>query len=62
MRERRKFCIARTQEEGIHAVIKIRRAVSMDITIEYCKRCNIPAVRKKLTVGQRRGVDKTKNF
>ncbi|MPC38238.1 hypothetical protein E2C01_031743 [Portunus trituberculatus] len=63
MRGRRKPCGARLQEEGRHALNKIRRAVCMKIVLNDNKRCNIPAVRKRLkTVSQRRGVDKTKSF
>ena len=39
---RKKFCAARPQEEGRHAVSKINRAVSIKIAIEDSTRCNIP--------------------
>ena len=34
VRERRQSCAARPPEEGRHAVSKIRRAVSMKVTVE----------------------------
>ena len=46
MRGRRKSCAACPQE-GRHAVSKINRAISMKITIEDSKRCNILAKRKR---------------
>ena len=55
VRERRQCCLARPREEGRHAVSKIRRAVSMKITVEDTKRGNITAMRERLkTVSQRR--------
>ena len=41
--EGRKSCAARPREERRHAVSKFRRAVSMKITIEDRKGCNIAA-------------------
>ena len=63
MRGRRKSHVVRLQEEGRYAVSMINRAVSMKMTIEDSKRCNIPTKRERLkTVSQRRGVDEMKNF
>ena len=63
VRERRQSCAARPREEGRHAVSKIRRAVSMKITIEDSERGNIATMRERLkTVSQRRGIDETKSF
>ena len=63
MRGRGKSCAVRLQEQGRHAVSKIRRAVIMKIAVKESKRGNIAAIRKRLkTVSQRRGVDKTKSF
>ena len=64
VRGRGKSCAARPQEQGRHAVSKIRRAVSMKIAVKKSKRGNIATMRKRLkTVSQRRGVDKkTENF
>ena len=63
VRERRQSCAARLQEEGRHAVSKIRRAVSMKITVEDSKRANITAMRERLkTVSLRKGIDETKSF
>ena len=60
---RRNPCVARSQKEGKRAVRKIRRIVSMKMTIENNRRCNIPGVRKRLKrVSQKRRVDKTKSF
>ena len=63
VRERRQSCAARPPEEGRHAVSKIRRAVSMKITVEDSKKGNIVAIRERLkTVSQRRGTDEMKSF
>ena len=63
MRVSRKSCSVRPREGERHAVNKFRRAVSMKITVEDNKRCNIAAVRKKLkTVSKRKGANKTKMF
>ena len=50
--------------EGMRrAVSKFRRAVSMKITLEDSKKCNIAAECKRLTtVSKRRGVNKMKSF
>ena len=54
---------ARPPEEGRLAVSKIRRAVSMKVTVENSKRGNITAKRERLkTVSQKRGIDETKSF
>ncbi|MPC40870.1 hypothetical protein E2C01_034443 [Portunus trituberculatus] len=60
VRGRRKVCAATPQEEGRHAVSKIRRTEGMKIAIKDSKRYVFPAVRK--TVSQRTGVDETKSF
>lgn len=45
----------------MHAVSKIRRAISAKIAVEDNKRCNITTLRKKLKTGShKRGIDKTK--
>ena len=63
VRGRRKFCAARPEENGRHAVSMINRAVNMKIAIEDSKECNIPANRDMLKiVSQGRGVDETKSF
>ena len=63
MRGRGKSCAARPQEQGRHAVSKIRRAVSMKIALKVSKRGNIVAMRKRLKiVSQGREVDKMKRF
>ena len=63
VRERGKSSAARPKKGGKHAVSKIRKAVSMKITVEYSKRANITAKRERLkTVSQRRGIDETKSF
>ena len=63
VRGRGKSCAAKPREQGKHAVSKIRRAVSMKISVKESKRGNVAAMRKRLkTVSQRRGVDKTKSF
>ena len=63
MRQRRKSCAMRLQEEGRHAVSMINRAVSMKRAIEDSKRCNFLVKGETLkTVVQRRGVNKTKTF
>ena len=46
MRGRGKSCAARPQEQGRHAVSKIRTAVSMKIAIRDSKRGNIAAMRE----------------
>ena len=48
MRERRQSCATRPREEGRHAVSKIKRAVSMKITVEDSKRGNITAKKERL--------------
>ena len=48
MRRRGKSCAARLQEQGRHAVSKIRRVVSMKIAVKESKRGNIAAMRKRL--------------
>ena len=54
VRGRGKSCAARLWEQGRHAVSKIRRAVSMKITVKDSKRGNIAAMRKRFkTVSQR---------
>ena len=63
VRKGRKSCAARPREEWRHAVSKFRRAVSMKITIEDRKRCNIAAdVKRWKTVSKRRGADETKSL
>ena len=63
MRERGQSCAARPREEGRHAVSKIRRAVSMKISVEDRERQQCGEKREGLkTVSQRRGVDETKSF
>ena len=54
MRGRSKSCTGKPREQARHAVRKIKRAVSMKIVVKERKRL--------VTVSQRRGVDKTKNF
>ena len=61
VRGRGKSCAVTLQ--GRHAVIKMRRAVSMKIAVKESKRGNIAGMGKKLkTLSQRRGVDKMKSF
>ena len=63
VKERGKSFVARPRMQGRHAVNKIRRAISMKITVKESKRDNLAGMRKRLkTVSQRRGVDKTKIF
>ena len=63
MRERRQSCAARPREEERHAVSKIRRAVSMEITVEDSKSGKITAMReRKKTVRHRKGTGETKSF
>ena len=63
LRGRGKSCAARPREQGRHAVIEIRRAVSMVVGVRESKKSNIAAMRKRLkTVSQRRRVDKTRSF
>ena len=63
VRGRRKACAVRPQEDGRHAFSNINRVVSMKITIEDSKGCNILAKRERLkTVIQRREVMETKSL
>ena len=63
MRMSRKSCAARSRERRRHAVSKFKRAVSMKITVEDSKICNIAVKCKRLkTVFKKRGVNKTKSF
>ena len=57
----RKPCVATLREKGRNAVREIRRTFSKKTAIEDSKRCNIPAVRKRLKT-VRRGIDTTKSF
>ena len=63
MRVSRKSCVARPWEERRHAVSKFRRAISMKITVENNKRCNIAVECKEFkTVSKRRRINKTKSI
>ena len=63
VRDIRKPCAVRLQEEGRLAVNKINRAFSVRMVIEDSKRCNIPMLRERLkTVSLKKGVDKTNSF
>ena len=63
MRVNRKSCAVRPRDGERHAVSKFRGAVSMKITVEDSKRCNIAAECKRLkTVSKKKGVNKTKGF
>ena len=46
MRVRSQSCAARPQEKGRHSVSKIRRTVSMKITVEDSERGNTAAMRE----------------
>ena len=49
-------------EAGRHAVSKLRRTVTMKITVEDTKGCNFEAEYERLTVNYKRGVDETNTF
>ena len=46
VRGRGRSCAVRPREQGGHAVIKIRRAVSMKIAVKESKRGNIAAMKR----------------
>ena len=63
VRERNKSCTLRAKEEGKYTASNIKREVTMKISIEDCKKYNIPSQEERLkTVRQKREVDETKSF
>ena len=59
MTKKKKSCASMLQKEERYAISKIKRTVGMKIMVEDSRRCNIPAVRKRLDSCR---INKTKTF